>query len=667
MRKWGIIALGVFILLRMAFSEIISPDLFWHLKMGGDFLKAGLTPFVDHYSFTFLGAPIRRVAWPFQIIISLFYGVGGFAGIGAFRFVVWIVALLLLLNVFRRMKVLWPLEILGVFFYLLVTIFHSEPRPDLVSLPLELLTIILFLSWKKTGSPVLAGLLAVLLALWSNYHVSSVMGFVIAGAFIIDRALTLALHKDKTAAVWIRFILSSLLITSSGFLNHDLVHPLVGQSYVAPWANYIAEYITRPFFEQELYLQIYWILLMLAVPFLILEREFAGLVILIVMATKTWSMSKLFPHLILMTCPFVFFGLSRGFEFLSKQVSRFSRVTIAIAAGILAVVLFCQIFVATFLKPIHPWGIGISSTYFPVDAVQFIEKHKFEGRILNEYGLGGYLMFTVFPQFQIYIDGRTSILYPIEFMERYTDLSTQPNLLIDEVKKYNIEWVIGTLNKPDELVDTALKSGLFSLAYVGNNSALLNRNSTEFPISTVSFIHPECLESFNLPDIEEELRRAKQTFPPTSPLVDFLAVAERYFSKKEVFSEEKAANGNNPYVDRLLNFLARREKRVEMASFYYAKDAKHSQDDKIAQAEFECQYNQCQNAESILNTVTLSGLRDDHIYRAFGILEKVRSLTGLKVFTDERIQKNKAKIEKYLSTGTEPHRPDWCHLKIWPR
>src|SRR6185369_14960739 len=99
-----------------------------------DLLFSGLSPFRDHYSFTYLDQPISGVAWPFQILISGISEVfGGLLGVQVFRLVVFIAPLVLLLVLFRRLAISGAIQAVALMFYLCVVVFHSEPRPDLGS------------------------------------------------------------------------------------------------------------------------------------------------------------------------------------------------------------------------------------------------------------------------------------------------------------------------------------------------------------------------------------------------------------------------------------------------------------------------------------------------------------------------------------------------------
>jgi len=643
--------------------EIVSPDLFWHLKMGEDLLSRGLNPFVDHYSFTLPGAPIRYLGWLFQVVISLFFRLSGFIGIDVFRFINWSVGLFLLNHLFQRQKIDIWLRATGFSFFLFVAVFHSEPRPDLLSLTLEILTILLMSEWAKSRSWKLSGIIGIILIFWTNYHSSVTIGYVIVGAFLIDRGLLALLTKETKDLKFT--IISSLLFAGAGVLNHDFIHPLIAQSQASPrWIEFITEYRTRSFDQLEFPLKIYWILIVFALPGLFIGRYWAGLIAVGVLAFKSWSMSKLFPHLIVVTLPFVLAGLQ---VYLNIFVFRNMKTLTHIArAGL--IILFAYGFsydcFYTFIKPLHPLRAGYDENFFPVDVMGYMKNKNLRGNIFNEYADGGFILFNASPQLSVYIDGRTSILYPIEFYEHYIQVATDPLALAAEADKFNIKYILGKKERPGELIDSAIDSRHFELDYFGKNSALLARHNGRFPKTTHVFLHPECLREGDLQGFEEERRLANETLPPHSTLVSFLGLISEYETTKDkitLFSNPHSDWISSSYVSRLAAVLAGRQKEYKAQYYYLSSIMNPNQDDKINRAELDCLINQCEHAEDILTTVTKGGLRDDHIYRAVKILDEIKAKRGFKIFTEERVAKSRAHIQKYIDNHTEPVKPNWCN------
>jgi hypothetical protein len=56
---------------------IFAFDTFWHLQMGKDLLESGLSPWVDHYSFSYPGKEIYVVPVLFRLLLHQFVALFG--------------------------------------------------------------------------------------------------------------------------------------------------------------------------------------------------------------------------------------------------------------------------------------------------------------------------------------------------------------------------------------------------------------------------------------------------------------------------------------------------------------------------------------------------------------------------------------------------------------
>ena len=59
--------------------------------------------------------------------------------------------------------------------------------------------------------------------------------------------------------------------------------------------------------------------------------------------------------------------------------------------------------------------------FFPVKSVEYIEKEGIKGNIFNSYNWGGYLIWNMYPDQKVYIDGRCD-MYGAEFVTRFVDI-----------------------------------------------------------------------------------------------------------------------------------------------------------------------------------------------------------------------------------------------------
>ena len=96
------------VLVNSSLGPIVSNDGFWHLKMGLDLIEKGLSPFIDHYSFTHHGESISNVPVLFQVTLATF--VSKFGLLEGYQYTRIFAASLLLLSLyyyFRFIKSPW--------------------------------------------------------------------------------------------------------------------------------------------------------------------------------------------------------------------------------------------------------------------------------------------------------------------------------------------------------------------------------------------------------------------------------------------------------------------------------------------------------------------------------------------------------------------------------
>lgn len=65
--------------------------------------------------------------------------------------------------------------------------------------------------------------------------------------------------------------------------------------------------------------------------------------------------------------------------------------------------------------------------YYPTGATQFLLTHPVEGHLYNEYGYGAYLLYHLYPKYQVFFDGRTDLYLCCEIPEQL-NLALRKNL-----------------------------------------------------------------------------------------------------------------------------------------------------------------------------------------------------------------------------------------------
>jgi hypothetical protein len=82
-------------------------------------------------------------------------------------------------------------------------------------------------------------------------------------------------------------------------------------------------------------------------------------------------------------------------------------------------------------------------TRFPAEAVTFLERSRPSGQIFNAYSFGGYLIWRLYPEYRVYVDGRAD-LYGDSFIAHFNELyegqvNPQPEFLRRDIRTVLVE------------------------------------------------------------------------------------------------------------------------------------------------------------------------------------------------------------------------------------
>jgi hypothetical protein len=77
----------------------------------------------------------------------------------------------------------------------------------------------------------------------------------------------------------------------------------------------------------------------------------------------------------------------------------------------------------------------------PVGAVEWIREHRPDGEMFNPYNWGGYLVWALWPEYRVFVDGRTD-LYGDEILRQYLDVWLLRPGFEDILASYDVRLVL---------------------------------------------------------------------------------------------------------------------------------------------------------------------------------------------------------------------------------
>jgi hypothetical protein len=384
-------AFAVILLMGMFSPEAYDSDFWWHLKTGQLLWQQHRLPVPDPFAFTTAGAPTAYRGelvtrqfnltheWLAQVWIYMAYALRGVAGVVLFRAAV--------LTAFCGLVGLVSYRRSGGFFRSLaaagaaavVAMPFAQDRPFLVTFVCvaAMLALLEYRRW--------LWLLPLIMLVWANAHGGYVVGWVLLAAYCAE---DLFQHSADRRLLWIAP--ASILIS---FVNPN------GFQIVRVLLYYRQSFLTSTLLE--------W-----APPSLWPPGPFVWL-LACSSAVLIWRHAKVRPVDWIL---FVFFG-----------AAALAAARNVVFAGMMAAIVIVSYVprnrpnprwlahaVAGVLVAVMVWGLAGGRFFqlraaewrFPSGAADFLLAHRTNGPIFNSYEYGGYLIWRLWPQQKVFIDGR---------------------------------------------------------------------------------------------------------------------------------------------------------------------------------------------------------------------------------------------------------------------
>jgi hypothetical protein len=114
---------------------------------------------------------------------------------------------------------------------------------------------------------------------------------------------------------------------------------------------------------------------------------------------------------------------------------------------------------------------------FPVDAMEFVKQNRISGKMFNNDGWGGYIIYTSYPEYKVFFDGRSD-MYGVEFLKEYVNTARAKPGYMDVLDKYGAGWAIFDANSP--LCQLLARADGWKLVYADTTADVLVRDVPEY-------------------------------------------------------------------------------------------------------------------------------------------------------------------------------------------
>lgn len=428
------------VVLFVAVAAVRAPgyDVWLHLASGRYIWQTGAIPVTDPFSHTALGAPWIYHEWLAALFSYGLHGLGGLRTLALWQALTFGAVLLLLLRVYTLRggtAGAVPVVLLMADLVLLGNVVLA--RPHLFTL-LFMAVFLYFLERARQEDRALPLWLPLIMALWANVHGGWILGFVLMGvhllgdgvsALFVERVPVRELLRPATRPAPLpasarrlrRLVLLTALCLAAVLANpyglENLLYPL---QFVQdrPFLRQIEEW-APPNFQRQVPLEA---VMLGCLGVLLLARRRVSLtdgLLALVAAYFSLTASRNTFLLALFVTPALVPLLEDLHRGPIPGPARRLCTAMARMEGrrIPAAVLAVAVSTVGVLRLAAP--LVRSPEENPAEAVAYLKKARPPGRLFNDYESGGYLLFHLWPDYPVYVDGRAEVYAKTPAFDRF--------------------------------------------------------------------------------------------------------------------------------------------------------------------------------------------------------------------------------------------------------
>jgi hypothetical protein len=508
--RWLLPSIGSFCLLIVLYLLIFNSGRFlldsdtgWHIRTGELVLENGAAPRQDPFSHTMAGREWFAWEWLTDVAMAVLHNRLGLGGIVAGAFLVLLAgyAALYQLMISRGSDAIVAFVV--TVFAALGGIVHWLARPHLVSIALMVVWYAAVESYRRRRSRWIF-IAPLLIALWANLHGAFVATFVVLAVYAAGEFLEFATRGDWRSRE-LRVVLKTYGLVGLLSAVAALVTPYGAKLYGHLWryltdSNLLAsidEFQSPNFHSTDgRLIEIMLLFGAIAAANALRRGKFVETGLLIIWGHMTLQSERHVTLALVMIAPIIAEESSR---LIAESIDRFAlgketsaravrairswyRETMAINGRLTGGFVYAAVLIFVILLPASGMAGKLLSprfnpNRFPVEAAEYILEKRPEGRMYSSDQFGGYLIYRLYPQFKVFVDGRSDFYRQGTVLEDFDQIALVKPRWSELLDRYAVQWMVLRRNEPLALI--ALVSGRWQKVYEDSVAQVLIRNSAQ--------------------------------------------------------------------------------------------------------------------------------------------------------------------------------------------
>jgi len=453
-----------------------DPDFWWHLRTGQLMEQTREILRADPFSWTVAAKPWITHEWLSELLFSTLFKIGSYQ-----LLTITFSLLITTASLFSYLRCPPESKPYAAGFSLLLGALASSPlwgvRPQMITLLFT--SIFLYLLDRYRNQSQLKTLIPIplIMLFWVNLHAGYILGITLVVSYIIGWAIELAVLKyskkqridtstRKSFLILIGVLGASLLtmvINPSGL--RIFIYPFQTLSDPA-MQKYIQEWLS-PNFHDLMWQPLALLILALIGVGMVGGRRLSITKIILTMGFGYAALrsARHVPLFAVVVVPLLAEQLS-SFIKINPIAQTPNRLMRWVNTIIVAAIVFVMIFTVAQLPKKQEEAEAIK---FPKGAVEWIIKNTPEGRLFNSYNWGGYLIWRLYPEYPVYIDGRADV-YGEEMLTKFVDTYTAKSGWEEKLKQEDVRFVL--VEADSKLADALKQSSYWKISYADSMSVV---------------------------------------------------------------------------------------------------------------------------------------------------------------------------------------------------
>ncbi|MGE5522405.1 MAG: hypothetical protein ACM3SS_01730 [Rhodospirillaceae bacterium] len=483
------VVLALFVL-KLATPINYDPDLYWHLKTGEYIVANGALPHADVFSHTMLGADWVLHEWLSEVIFYAAYATAGFTGLNVLVAALYALTFCALYRVCGRTAGSEMQALIVALLFFAPLIGFTSPRPQLFTYLFFVLYVGVLVDYKYRATVRLGWVLPLVMIGWANLHGASIVGVALLALFVASEWVGIWLGGPVDPAR--RALLKRLTFWSALGAAATLCNPRFVEYWIYPFyvlnldvAKGVINEWQSPNFH-SLYYRYFLGAFLLFFAVQIYSRrkpELPELVLPLFFIVCGFTAVRHLPLACLAVAPFFALfvphlpAMPRVAAILKKDTRRGRQLDPAIVNALNFALLICVGASIVYIQTRRYTPETIVDTALPVKAASFVAEKGIKGRMFNEYGEGGYLIYRLYPEQRVFVDGRAD-LYGNAFLNDYFEIVNGRAGWKKKLDAHRIDYAI--LPKEVALRQLLLADGGYKLVYDDERHSVIVRNSPQY-------------------------------------------------------------------------------------------------------------------------------------------------------------------------------------------